>query len=83
MPLMIVCPLSGSVVTLKVGSSCASLPSATPIFSWSLLVFGSTATEITGAGNSIDSSTIGCFSSQIVSPVVTFFSPTHAQMSPA
>ena len=25
----------------------------------------------------------GCFSSQMVSPVVTFFSPTHAQISPA
>ena len=30
-----------------------------PIFSWSALVFGSTATEITGSGNSMDSSTIG------------------------
>ena len=56
---MMVCPLSGSVLTLNVGSSCASLPSATPIFSWSLLVFGSTATAMTGAGNSMDSRMIG------------------------
>ena len=31
----------------------------------------------------IDSRVIGCFSSQMVSPVETFFSPTAAQMSPA
>src|ERR1700722_14060578 len=45
-PLMMVWPESGSVCTLKVGSSCASLASAMLIFSWSALVFGSTATEI-------------------------------------
>ena len=43
--------------------------SAMPIFSWSALVLGSTATEITGTANVMDSSAIGCFSSQIVSPV--------------
>ena len=83
MPLMMVWPLSGSVWTLNVGSSFASLESATPIFSWSPLVLGSTATEITGAGNSMVSSTMGCFSSQMVSPVEMFFRPTQAQMSPA
>ena len=60
MPAMMVWPESMSVRTLKVGSSCASLASAMPIFSWSALVFGSTATSITGFGKSIDSSTIGC-----------------------
>jgi len=38
---------------------------------------------MTGSGKSIDSSTTGCFSSQIVSPVVTLRSPTAAAMSPA
>ena len=40
-----------------------------PIFSWSALVLGSTATEITGTAKVMDSSAIGCFSSQMVSPV--------------
>ncbi len=40
-------------------SSSASLWRALPIFSWSALVFGSTATEITGSGNSIFSRIIG------------------------
>ncbi|GIV81021.1 MAG: hypothetical protein KatS3mg051_0375 [Anaerolineae bacterium] len=35
-----------------------------PILSWSALVFGSMATEMTGSGNSIFSSTIGRFSRQ-------------------
>ena len=35
-----------------------------PSFSWSALVFGSIASEITGSGKSIDSSRIGFFSSQ-------------------
>ena len=56
---------------------------ATPIFSWSALVFGSTATEITGAGNSIFSSVMTLSRSHSVSPVMTSFSPTAAAMSPA
>ena len=40
-----------------------------PILSWSALVFGSTATEMTGSGKVICSRTIGYFSSQSVSPV--------------
>ena len=32
-----------------------------PIFSWSALVLGSTATEITGSGNTMDSRMIGAF----------------------
>ena len=83
MPAMMVWPESMSVRTLKVGSSCASLASAMPIFSWSALVFGSTATSMTGLGKSIDSSTTGCRSLQIVSPVIRFFRPTAAQISPA
>ena len=41
------------------------------------------ASEMTGFGKSIDSSTIGCFSSHSVSPVETLLRPTAAAMSPA
>ena len=41
------------------------------------------AIEITGSGNSIDSRTIGWFSSHSVSPVVESRRPTAAAMSPA
>ena len=82
-PAIIVCPVSWFVYVLNVGSSSASFARAIPIFSWSAFVFGSIAIEITGSGNSIDSSITGCFSSQSVSPVVTFFSPTAAAISPA
>ena len=51
--------------------------------SWSAFDFGSTATWITGSGNVIDSSTIGAFSAASVSPVVVFFRPTPAAISPA
>ncbi|MCY1229436.1 hypothetical protein D9M72_418000 [compost metagenome] len=54
-----------------------------PIFSWSALVFGSTACEITGSGNTMRSSTIGAAGSHSVSPVVASFRPTAAAMSPA
>ena len=83
MPAMIVWPVSSSVRTWKVGSSSDSAPSALPSLSWSTFVFGSIATEITGSGNSIRSSTIGWLGSQSVSPVVVFLSPTAATMSPA
>ena len=83
MPAMIVCAVSGSNRTLKVGSSSASLASDAPSFSSSTRVFGSTATEITGSGNLIDSSTIGCASSHRVSPVVVSLRPTAATTLPA
>ena len=51
--------------------------------SWSPFVFGSIATEITGSGNVIDSSTIGALSIASVSPVVDCFRPTAAAISPA
>ncbi len=54
-----------------------------PIFSWSALVFGSTATEITGSGKSMRSRMIGFSIEQRVSPVVTSFMPISAAMSPA
>src|SRR5688500_9343412 len=57
MPAMMVWPVSSSVLTTKVGSSSESRWMAVPSFSWSLLVFGSMATSITGAGNVIDSRT--------------------------
>ena len=43
---------------------------ALPSLSWSAFVFGSIATEMTGSGNSIDSSRIGAESMARVSPVV-------------
>ena len=54
-----------------------------PSLSWSPFVFGSIATEITGSGNVIDSSTIGAVSTASVSPVVDCLSPTAAAISPA
>ncbi len=41
------------------------------------------ATEMTGSGNLIASSSSGCAGSQSVSPVNVFFRPTAATMSPA
>ena len=80
---MMVWPDSSSDVTLNEGSSAASLPNASPIFSWSAFVFGSTAISITGSGNSIGSSNTGLFSSHNVCPVIVFFKPAKATMSPA
>ena len=54
-----------------------------PFFSWSALVLGSTATEITGSGNSIRSRMIGASIAHNVSPVVTSFKPIAAAISPA
>mgnify|MGYP000647642805 CR=1 FL=1 len=76
MPEIRVWPDSSSVFTWKVGSSSDSFARAMLIFSWSALVFGSTATSITGSGKVMDSREIGDFSSHRVSPVVTFFRPT-------
>ena len=56
-PAMIVWFVSLSVWTWKVGSSCISLASAIPIFSWSAFVFGSMESVMTGSGNFIDSRT--------------------------
>ena len=75
MPAMIVWPVSRSVCTTKVGSSSESELSALPSLSWSFFVFGSIATEITGVGNSMRSSTIGCARSHSVSPVVVCLKP--------
>ena len=83
MPEMMVWPLSSSVLTRNDGSSWARRPRATPIFSWSALVFGSTACEITGSGKTIFSSVMIEAGSHSVSPVVTSFRPTQAAMSPA
>lgn len=80
---MMVCPVSGSVRTLKVGSSSASFCIATPSLSWSALVLGSMATSITGLGNFIASRMTGFCSSHRVSPVRVSLSPMAAAMSPA
>ena len=82
-PAIIVSPVSGFVVTLKVGSSSANLDNPTPNLSWSAFVFGSIAYSITGSGNSIFSRMMKFFSSQILSPVVVFLKPTAAAISPA
>ena len=74
---------SSSVLTRKVGSSSARRWRAIDILSWSAFVFGSTASSMTGSGKVIDSRTIGFSSAVSVSPVVVFFSPTAAAMSPA
>ena len=60
----------------------ASFASACPILSWLACVFGSMAIEMTGAGNSISSSTTGFFSSQSVSPVAVARRPAAAAMLP-
>jgi hypothetical protein len=83
MPEMIVWLDSSSVCTRNDGSSFASFCNAMPILSWSAFVFGSTATEITGSGNSMRSSVICRFRSHSVSPVVASLRPTAAAMSPA
>ena len=54
-----------------------------PIFSWSDLVFGSTAIEMTGSGKIMRSSVMMWSCAHSVSPVVTSFRPTAAAMSPA
>ena len=51
MPEISVWPVSSLVRTWKVGSSSARRASAVDIFSWSIFVFGSIATLITGSGN--------------------------------
>ena len=78
MPARIVWPVSSSRWTWNVGSSSASFWIAVDSFSWSALVFGSTATWMTGSGKVIDSSTIGVCGSQSVSPVVVSFRPITA-----
>jgi hypothetical protein len=80
---MMVCPVSSSVRTWKVGSSSDSRWIAWPSFSWSAFDFGSMATWITGAGNVIDSSTTGLAWSHRVSPVVVSFRPITATIWPA
>jgi hypothetical protein len=72
---MSVCPVSSSDETRKVGSSSARRWSAVASLSWSAFVRGSIATEMTGSGNDMDSSTIGAESTASVSPVVVNFRP--------
>ena len=78
MPARMVWPDSWSWWTWKVGSSSARRWIAMPSFSWSALVFGSTATWMTGSGKVIDSRTIGACGSQSVSPVVVSLRPITA-----
>ena len=78
MPAMMVWPVSSSWRTWNVGSSSASFWIAVPSFSWSPLVLGSMATEMTGSGKVIDSSTTWSLGSHRVSPVVVSFRPIIA-----
>ena len=80
---MIVWPDSSSEETLNDGSSLANLANASPIFSWSPFVFGSTAISITGSGNSIGSNKTGFSLSHKVWPVIVFFNPANETISPA
>ena len=80
-PEISVWPVSRLTLTRKDGSSRASLASDSPSLSWSALVFGSIAIWMTGSGNSIDSSTIGCAGSHSVSPVVVSRRPTGADVA--
>ena len=59
MPAISVWPVSSCVLTRNVGSSSERRPSAVASLSWSAFVFGSTATSITGSGNTMASSRIG------------------------
>ena len=54
-----------------------------PIFSWSAFEFGSIDIEMTGSGKDGGSRRMSKSSSHSVSPVMTSFTPTKAQMSPA
>ena len=82
MPSMTVWLVSSSRVKWNEGSSCASLMRPWDIFSRSALVLGSTATLITGSGNSIRSRMIWFPWSHRVSPVVVSLRPAMATMSP-
>ncbi len=83
MPAMIVCEVSTSVRTRKVGSSSASFCRAMPSLSWSAFDLGSMATSMTGFGKRIASRMIGLSSSDSVSPVRVSLRPMAAAMSPA
>ncbi len=76
-------PVSSSVCTRNVGSSCASLRSAVAHFFLIRLGFWFDRNGNNGGGK-IDgfSRTIGLSSSQSVSPVVTFFSPHKRRCHP-
>ena len=82
MPEITVWLVSLSLFTRKVGSSSDRAARALDSLSWSSLLAGSTATEITGSGNTIRSSTMGAPGSVRVSPVAASFRPTKATMSP-
>jgi len=82
-PLMIVCPVSSSTLTINVGSSAASLLRQSANLSKSSWVFGSIARLITGSGKWMFSNTIGWSIEHKVSPVRISLNPTNAPISPA
>ena len=67
---------------MNVGSSSLSFPSDSDSLSWSIFVFGSIATLMTGSGKIMGSRRSGWAGSHRVSPVLVFFIPTAAMMSP-
>ncbi len=83
MPLMSVCPVSSLSVARNVGSCFLSIASVSASLSFSAVLSGSIAIEMTVSGNWIDSSRIGWRVSQTVSPVTDSRSPMRPTMSPA
>mmetsp|Transcript_33077 Transcript_33077/g.84832 ORF Transcript_33077/g.84832 Transcript_33077/m.84832 type:complete len:209 (-) Transcript_33077:1068-1694(-) len=83
MPSMTVCPVSSSREKRNEGSSAERRTSASDILSCSFFEAGSTATLMTGSGNSIFSRMTEAAGSQRVSPVVVSLRPIMATMSPA
>ncbi len=83
MPARMVCPVSGSVVTRSVGSSCTSFCNRHAQLFLIGLGLGLDG-ELNHRLREIDrfSSRIGFFSSQIVSPVETFFRPPPRRYRP-
>src|SRR5207237_1093660 len=73
------------VLVHEAGAGLPRLAVAHPVavLSWSALVLGSIATEITGSGNFMASRMIGWPSSERVSPVFVSLRPIAAAMSPA
>ena len=83
MPLMRVCPVSSFSRARKVGSCRFIISSTSESFFRSVELSGSMAMEMTVSGNWIDSSRIGSWASQSVSPVTECRRPMTPMMSPA
>ena len=83
MPLISVCPVSGSTRQVNVGSSILSRFSVSISFCLSAEDSGSMDRLMTASANWMVSSRIGWCGSQSVSPVIDSLGPMAATMSPA